>query len=233
MRSEGGAAEPVLAKGEREMLKAIYRRTRGRDGATEAHTGALAEALEVSPSTVTATVERLNDSGLATHKPSKGVELTACGRGAAVAAIRRHRIAERFLSDMLGFPWNEADRLATKFEHELPSEVEERLFVALDRPSTCPHGFPVPQPEMVDIPDLRPLYALEPGDVAVMAVPGSMDHELATFLDSLGLRPGVPAEVREKHPFNGPLVSRVDGGDRTLGSTVARQVFVSKEGQLT
>ena len=213
------------------MLKAIHRLTRTQPGEAEAHTGALAAALNVSPSTVTATVKRLADSGLAAHKPYKGVELTATGRRAATAAMRRHRIVERFLSDMLGFPWNEADRLATRFEHDLPQEVEDRLFVALDRPSSCPHGFPIPEPEMGDIPELPPLYELEPGDVAVMAVPGSTDHEVVAFLDSLGLRPGVQVEVREKHPFDGPLVLRVEGIDRTLGSTVARQVFVRKADQ--
>jgi DtxR family transcriptional regulator, Mn-dependent transcriptional regulator len=222
---------PTLTRGEREMLKAIYRLTRTQLGDAEAHTGALAGALKVSPSTVTAAVKRLADGGLAAHKPYRGVELTPAGRRAAIGAIRRHRIVERFLSDMLGFAWNEADRLATNFEHDLPQEVEDRLFIALDRPSTCPHGFPIPRPEMADIPELPLLYALEPGDVAVMAVPGSTDHEVVAFLDSLGLRPGVKVEVREKHPFDGPLVLRVEGKDRTLGSTVARQIHVRKEDQ--
>jgi DtxR family Mn-dependent transcriptional regulator len=143
-----------------------------------------------------------------------------------VGAIRRHRIVERFLSDMLGYQWNEADRLATSFEHELPQEVEDRLFVALHRPSTCPHGFPVPEPEVGYIPEMPPLYDLEPGDVAEVAVPGSTDPAVVAFLDTLGLQPGVRVEVREKHPFDGPLVIRVDGHDRTVGHRVANQVFV-------
>jgi DtxR family transcriptional regulator, Mn-dependent transcriptional regulator len=222
---------PSLTKGEREVLKAIYRLTRARPSEGDAQTGALAVALKVSPSTVTATVKRLAEGGLATHRPYKGVELTPLGRRAAIAAIRRHRTVERFLSDMLGFAWNEADRMAADFEHDLPQEVEDRMYVALDRPSTCPHGFPIPEPEMADIPELPPLYTLEPGDVAVMAVPGSTDQEVVTFLDNLGLRPGVRVEVREKHPFDGPLVLRVEGVDRTLGSKVARQIFVTRDTQ--
>ncbi len=220
-----------LSRSEREVLKAIYRLTRAQIGEAEAHTGALATALKVSPSTVTAVVKRLADSGLAAHKPYRGVELTSSGRQAAISAIRRHRIVERFLSDMLGFAWNEADRLATNFEHDLPQEVEDRLFVALDRPSACPHGFPIPEPEVADMPALPPLYALEPGDVAVVAVPGSTDHDVIDFLDSLGVRPGVQVEVKEKHPFDGPLVLRVEGNDRTLGATIARQIFVRKADQ--
>ena len=214
-----------LTKSERETLKAIYRRTRDHH---EAQTGALAEALGVAPGTVTMTVKRLAERKLVDHRPYHGVELTPVGRRAAVACIRRHRIVERFLADMLGYAWNEADRLAGDFEHDLPQEVEDRMFVALHRPATCPHGFPIPELEALDIPAMPPLYALEPGDTAVVAVPGSTDPEIVEFLGTLGLRPGVRVEVKEKHPFDGPLVLRVDGKERTLGATVANQVYVQK-----
>jgi DtxR family Mn-dependent transcriptional regulator len=214
----------ALTKTDREALKAIYRLSR--DG--DAHTGVLAERLGVTPGTVTATIKRLADRELVDHKPYRGVELTTRGRQAAISAIRRHRIVERFLADMLGYAWNEADRLATSFEHEIPQEVEDRLFVALDRPDTCPHGFPIPAKETAELPMMPPLYALEPGDTAVVAVPGSTDPEIVAFLDTLGLRPGVTVEVKEKHPFDGPLVLRVNGKVRTLGATVANQVYVQK-----
>jgi DtxR family transcriptional regulator, Mn-dependent transcriptional regulator len=214
----------TLSKSDREALKAIYRMAK--DGG--AHTGILAEKLGLAPGTVTATVKRLADRGLVDHEPYHGVELTIPGRRLAIAAIRRHRIVERFLADMLGYAWNEADRLATNFEHDLPQEVEDRLFVALDRPATCPHGFPIPAKETAEMPEMPPLYTLEPGDTAMVAVPGSTDPEIVEFLGTLGLRPGVLVEVKEKHPFDGPLVLRVDGKDRTLGATVANQVFVQK-----
>ena len=206
-------------------MKALYRLS---NNGQDAHTGAVADSLGVSPATATATVKRLAERGLLDHKPYRGVELTAPGRRAAVGAIRRHRIVERFLSDMLGYPWNEADRLAASFEHELPQQVEDRLYVALDRPSSCPHGFPIPAPEMAEIPTLPPLYALDPGDVAVVAVPGSTDPDVVQFLDTLGLRPGVRVEVCEKHPFDGPMVVRVDGRDRTVGEKLAHQIYVRK-----
>src|ERR671919_1108300 len=173
-----------LSKSDRETLRALYRRTKG---GSSAHTGAVADALEVSPGTATAAVKRLAERGLVQHERYRGVVLSRPGRRVAIAAIRRHRIVERFLADMLGYAWNEADRLATSFEHELPQEVEERLFVALDRPSSCPHGFPIPAPDVVDMPELPPLYALEPGDVAVVAVPGSTDPAVVTVLEELGL----------------------------------------------
>jgi DtxR family Mn-dependent transcriptional regulator len=214
-----------LTKSERETLKAIYRHTQ--DGA-EAHTGDLAVTLGVTPGTVTAAVKRLADRGLVDHRPYHGVRFTADGRHQAVAAIRRHRIVERFLADMLGYPWNEADRLAPAFEHDLPDEVTDRLFVALNRPTTCPHGFPIPDAEQDEIPSLPLLYELAPGEVAEVAVPGSVDPDVVRFLDELGVRPGVRVEVREKHPFDGPLVLRVGGEDRTLGERVARQIYVRR-----
>lgn len=212
-----------LSRTDRETLKAIYRRT---SGGGVAHTGDLAEALGASPGTVTGHVKRLADRGLVDHTPYLGAALTADGRVAAVRAIRRHRIVERFLADLLGYDWRDADRLAATFEHELPDEVEDRLWLALDRPETCPHGFPIPAPEAGDLPAMPPLYDLEPGDVAVVAVPGSTDPDVIEFLDGLGLRPGTLVEVREKHPFDGPLVLRVAGEDQTLGRPVADQVFV-------
>ena len=215
-----------FSRSDRETLKAIYRLTKGGESA---HTGALADALGVTPGTATAAVKRLAERRLLEHERYRGVVLTRAGRRAAVAAIRRHRIVERFLSDMLGYAWNEADRLAGAFEHELPQEVEDRLFIALDRPATCPHGFPIPDPDVIDIPEMPPLYALEPGDEAIVAVPGSTDQKVVEFLDALGLRPGVRVVVREKHPFDGPMVLNVEGQDRTIGEKVANQIFVKQE----
>ncbi len=214
-----------LSKSERETLKAIYRHTKEQP---DAHTGVLAETLGVTPGTVTATLKKLADRGLVDHRLYHGVSFTPTGRRLAVGAIRRHRIVERFLADMLGYAWNEADRLAPSFEHDLPDEVLDRLFVALNRPDTCPHGFPIPEPEQDEIPSLPQLYDLAAGEIAEVAVPGSTDPDVVQFLDGLGVRPGVQVEVREKHPFDGPLVLRVDGHDRTLGERVARQIFVRK-----
>ncbi len=218
--------EIALTKSERETLKAIWRLTSASESGGGARTGDLATSLRVSPGTMTATVKRLADRDLATHTPYHGVELTESGRRLAMAVVRRHRITERFLSDMLGYSWAEADRLAPAFEHQLPQEVEDRLFGALDRPTTCPHGFPIPGVESEALPVMPSLYDLGAGERATVALPGGTDPEVATYLDELGVRPGVEVEVREKHPFGGPLVVAVDGHDRTLGERVSRQILV-------
>ncbi|HET9077745.1 MAG TPA: metal-dependent transcriptional regulator [Acidimicrobiales bacterium] len=222
--------DAALTKSERETLKAIWRISSGGSGEEGARTGDLAASLNVTPGTMTATVKKLADRGLAVHTPYHGVQLTDAGRRRAISVVRRHRIVERFLADMLGYAWAEADRLAPSFEHQLPQEVEDRLFAALDCPTTCPHGFPIPSAGTDDLPRMPPLYDLSPGDRAVVALPGSTDPDVAMFLDDLGVRPGVEVEVREKHPFGGPVVVSVDGQDRTLGERVARQILVRREG---
>jgi DtxR family Mn-dependent transcriptional regulator len=221
-----GIMDASLSKSERETLKAAWRLTSrvGADHATR--TGDLAASLGVTPGSMTTTVKRLAEAGYVAHAPYRGVQLTEAGRRTAMSVVRRHRVVERFLADMLGYTWAEADRLAPTFEHELPQEIEDRLYIALDRPTTCPHGFPIPDVESDEIPSMPPLYSLEPGDRAVVALPGSTDAAMVTFLDELGLRPGVEVEITEKHPFDGPLVLRVDGHDRTLGDKVARQILV-------
>ncbi len=215
-----------LSKSEREMLKAVYRLSKG---GSDAHTGALAEHLNIAPGTVTTTVKRLAERSLVDHRPYKGVELTGPGRTLAISAIRRHRIVERFLSDLLHYPWHDADRLAGAFEHELPQEIEDRLYEVLGHPSTCPHGFPIPDPAVDRVPQLPSLVDLEPNQGGVVALSGSTDPDIVTFLETLGIRPGVTATVIEKHPFDGPVVVRVDGIDRTVGERVAAQIFVQSD----
>ncbi len=227
--------DAALTKSERETLKSIWRLTSitGLDGG--ARTGDLAASLNVSPGTMTATIKKLADRGLASHTPYHGVELTEAGRRRAMSIVRRHRVVERFLADMLGYSWSEADRLAPTFEHQLPQEIEDRLYAALDRPATCPHGFPIPGAGTSELPPMPSLYDLSPGDRAMVALPGSTDPDVAMFLEGLGVRPGVEVEIREKHPFDGPLVVSVDGLDRTIGEKVARQILVRlpRSGDLT
>lgn len=193
---------------------------------TEAHTSEVAVQLGLAPGTVTMGVKRLADRELVIHRPYKGVELTAKGRHIALSVIRRHRIVERFLSDMLGYEWQDADRLAKTFEHQLPQEVEDRLFEALEQPDTCPHGFPIPAPNASELGEPLRLTELSPGDAAVIALPSDMDGDVIAFLDTLGVRPGVQIELREKHPFDGPVVVRVNGEDRTVGEKLAGRIHV-------
>jgi DtxR family Mn-dependent transcriptional regulator len=171
-------------------------------------------------------VKRLVEMGLVDHVPYKGVGLTETGRRLAVAVARRHRIVERFLADFLGYGWSEADKLAPTFEHDLPQEVEDRLFEVLGRPTTCPHGFPIPGHGSEAIPEMAQLYDMEPGQKAIVALSSSVSPAMVAFLGEMGLVPGAEVEVIDKQPFGGPLVVQVAGTERTLGERAGRQVRV-------
>lgn len=213
-----------LSGPERESLKALYRLA---VVGNAVRSGDLAAALGVSPATATTRLKRLDERGLAAHTPYQGVTLTPQGRRLAVSAIRRHRIVERFLSDMLGYPWDGADRLAVTFEHELPDEVVERLYVALNRPASCPHGFPIPPEEADEVVQLPTLADASIGDEVEVAVPGTTDPDIVAFLETLGIRPGARLTVQERHPFDGPVVVSVDDHERLIGSKLAEAIYVS------
>ena len=213
-----------LTPQDRETLKAIAKLG---DGQKSVRPGDLATTLQVSPATITARLKRLHNLRLADHVPYAGVSLTETGHRAAVTIIRRHRILERFLSDMLGYSWDEADALARQFEHATPREVVLRLYTMLDRPTSCPHGFPIPPPESDELPRLRALIELDVDDSAVIAVPSETQPEVIAFLQEIGITPGVSVRLKEKHPFDGPLVIHVGDEDRTIGNRLARQLYVS------
>lgn len=210
---------------ERETLKSVYRLA-GPEGT--ARPGDIAEGLSMSPGTITARLKKLDEKGLLEHRPYQGVSLTKQGRIAAVGAIRRHRIVERFLSDMLGYPWDQADSLAITFEHSLPVEVVQRIYHALDRPITCPHGFPIPEGEAGELPILPTLADTEPGEQVEVAMPGDTHPDVVTFLETIGIRPGTVVTIREHHPFDGPVVVTVEGTERVVGHKLATEIYVAK-----
>lgn len=195
------------------------------DGA-EANTSDIAERLGLAPASVTMSVKRLADRSIVIHRPYIGVELTPKGSLLALSVIRRHRIVERFLADMLSYDWQDADRLAKTFEHQLPQEVEDRLFAALNNPETCPHGYVIPVPDGSVLGEPLRLTELNAGDAAVIALPKDMDGEVVAFLDTLGVGPGVQIELREKSDLAGPVVVRVNGEDRTVGEKLADRIQV-------
>lgn len=114
-----------LTRAQREALKAIHRFQSANVGRVQ--TGELAAALGRSAASVIATVKQLAELGVVDHHPYRGVELTRPGDLAAADLLRRHRVVERFLTDVLGFGGAEVEHLAASFEHALPDDVEQRL----------------------------------------------------------------------------------------------------------
>jgi DtxR family Mn-dependent transcriptional regulator len=211
----------------REYLKQIFK-LEEREGPREGpvQTSELAHAMGLTAPAVTDMAKKLAERGLVDYTPYRGLRLTALGRREATGALRRHRIVERFLTDMLGFPWSDAHDLAVQFEHEVPEAVEDRLFAALHKPASCPHGFPIPEVPEDSFPTVMTLYELEPGEVSEVATVLEEGPDILDFIESLGLCPGAKVELLQKMPFDGPLVARVDGVERTVGQRLARIVTV-------
>ncbi|MBL7063486.1 MAG: metal-dependent transcriptional regulator [Anaerolineae bacterium] len=203
-------------------LKAIY--VRGEDQVVSL--SALAKALSISMVSVNEMVKKLVKRGLVTYEPYKGVALTPEGRAQALTVTRRHRLWERFLTDVLGLGWDQVHEEACRLEHATSPLVEEHLAQFLGWPETCPHGYPVPTPEGEVAHEAGVhLSEMKPGTRGVvLSVPE--EPGLLQYLGSLGLVPQVEVQVEAVAPFEGPLTVRVAGAQHVLGWQVASQVKV-------
>lgn len=213
-----------------DYLGVIY--TLERDG--EPAIGArLAEWLEVSPPTVTATVKRMIRDGWVTMDPSKAIHLTPDGRKAARSVLRRHMLAELLLARILGVPWSEVHHEADAMEHTLSAETVERLAAKLDHPETCPHGNPLPGYED-RIASLFPLTEGRAGQhLLIRRVHESAEEqpELMTYLEEHNLLPGAEVTIEAVMPFNETLSLDCQGRTVVLGLGPAALIYVEeKEG---
>ena len=211
-----------------EFLECIYR-LQERDGV--AKTSELAKMLKVVPGTVTNTVERLEKKGLVVHEAYKGVRLTEEGRNIALKVVRRHRLSECLLADMLHMKWDRVHEAACHLEHGVTDEVAKNIEEALGWPQTCPHGNPIPTKSGGIVEEERKLlWTLRTGDEGIVA--GITDEKQDTLerAERLGLRPGVHVKVLEKAPDETTIKVEVGGVDRTLSLKIASHVMVRSQG---
>jgi len=190
----------------------------------------VAEAMEVSGPTVTATLRRLESRALVTRASDGAVVLTAEGRRVALDVVRRHRIAERFLVDVLGFDIGEVHEDACRLEHALSARVLAALEEYLDNPDVCPHGYPIPASDgSIATVHGKPLSDLAQGERATVLQIAEDDEAVLSYLTGLGLLPGAEVEVLETAPFGGPLVVEVGDAHPALAREIAAYVLVSEE----
>ncbi|MGO9196044.1 MAG: metal-dependent transcriptional regulator [Acidimicrobiales bacterium] len=186
----------------------------------------LVERLGHSPQSVSEMVHRLEGEGYVGRR-GRGVELTPQGRGRAESVVRKHRLAERFLVDIVGLPWAKAHVEAGRWEHVISDEVEARFVEILGNPSTCPHGNPIPgAPQVAG--DQHPLSESAPGDsvrLARITEQVEVDTGSLEYLSESGFLPGVYATVASKAP-DGTLTIEIDGASVALGPLISRQLFV-------
>lgn len=186
----------------------------------------IAESLDVSGPTVTATLRRLETAGLIT-RPEGGVALTEEGRGEAIAVIRRHRLAERFLVDALGLPWAAAHEEACLLEHAMSPRVMDALERFLENPAVCPHGHPIPAVDgSIAEPAGRPMSEFTAGAAGTVVRVSEDDDSVLGYLASVGLVPGAAVEVLDAAPFDGPLLVSIGGAARAVSREVASLVWL-------
>jgi DtxR family Mn-dependent transcriptional regulator len=193
--------------------------------------GQLAEALGVTPGTATTMVKRFAEDGLIRYTPRKGARLTARGRTLALAVLRRHRIVETFLVQVLGLDWAEVHEEAEVLEHAVSDKVLDKLDALLGHPTADPHGSPIPPAPgtgpMRTI-EMRPLTDCKPGQHVTVGrlldtLPGFLQ-----FAERHGLTPGAKLTVQQNDPAADAVTVKVGrAAPTTLGSAAAGKVLVT------
>src|SRR5690606_24819614 len=185
----------------------------------------IAEWLGVSRPSVSEMIHRMADDGLVAIGDE--ITLTESGLHLAEVVVRRHRLAERFLTEVLGLPWVKVHEEAEVWEHAISDQVEKAMWAKLVNPQTCPHGNPIPGAGY-QAPAVEPLAAASERVAVLERISEELelDDEIMDFLDINGLRPGARVEVVARTP-DGTITARVDDDQQVgLGPFIAERIFV-------
>jgi len=209
-----------------EYLEAIYR-LQEKTGAVR--TSDLVRMLNVAPGTITNTVERLEKESLIVHEPYRGVKLTEKGVRIAIRIVRRHRLSECLLADVLDVDWDKVHDAACQLEHGISDEIAKKIEKALGHPKTCPHGNPIPT-ECGGIIEgnFQPLSKFNVREKGMIIKITDENPDLLHYLRKQGIRPETSLEVVEKAPFDGPITFRIDGKNHAVSSEIAASIKVQK-----
>ena len=191
----------------------------------------LARWMNVTQATVSATIKRMQRDGLITLDEKKGIHFTDYGLVMAESVARRHRLSERFLSEVLGLGWADAHEQAHHFEHGITPVIEEKLLALLNYPTTCPHGSPIPGTGAVLNPDLVALDDLNAGDtVTVEFISEELeeDGELLHYLEQNNVKPGEKITIEGAARSSDVINVITSTGSVPLGIRVAHKIRALK-----
>jgi DtxR family transcriptional regulator, Mn-dependent transcriptional regulator len=212
---------------EENYLKAIFRLGHGQQKAVL--TSEIASNLNTAPASVTDMIKKLSEKDLVSYERYRGVRVTRKGERAALDVIRRHRLWEVFLTDVLNFGWDEVHHLAEELEHVSSDELISRLDRFLGNPKFDPHGDPIPDKNgKIILSNGRVLFGAEDG--SEWLVSGVLDDAtpFLQFLNRKGIRPGVRLQVVHTDSFDqSMLVKSEDGKEQYLSGEVAQLITVS------
>jgi DtxR family transcriptional regulator, Mn-dependent transcriptional regulator len=192
----------------------------------------LAEKLGVSASTASESIRKLAEQGLVDHEKYGAVTLTASGRRAALAMVRRHRLLEAFLVKELGYSWDEVHDEAEVLEHAVSDRLVARIDAKLGFPQRDPHGDPIPGSDgQVPTPPARQLWSCDDGDAGTVARISDKDPEMLRYFDSIGISLDSRLRVLTRREFAGMItvtVESADGAPTTvdLGSPAAQAIWM-------
>jgi DtxR family Mn-dependent transcriptional regulator len=190
----------------------------------------VAEEMGVSPSTMFSALRRMEKDGYVKIERRKEIRLTTKGKKAAEAIVRRHFLTERLLTDILGLDWVKAHQEAHRLEHAISPEVENRLAVVLNHPTTCPHGNPIPNEKSSDLRRKGyPLHSASPGkEVVLQCIPesGERDTRLLGFLHDHKLIPGARIQILDIAPSLGTMSLKVGNDEFFIGIEAAKKIRV-------
>jgi DtxR family transcriptional regulator, Mn-dependent transcriptional regulator len=203
-----------------DYAKAIYALQLRCDGAVS--TTALADRVGVTPASASGMVRKLEEHGLVTHVPYRGVRLTEDGTRLALQVLRHHRLLELYLAESLGVPWDRVHEEAEVLEHVLSEDLEALIAAKLGNPTHDPHGDPIPTADL-QMPEepTEALAELEPGACGTFVRVSDSDSEMLRYLAELGIAPGDAVRVEDKQPFGGPLFVAINDRKHVLGGTLA------------
>ncbi|MEO8277077.1 MAG: metal-dependent transcriptional regulator [Thermoanaerobaculia bacterium] len=212
-----------------DYLKAILLEQE-RDAEVPVATGRLATVLRVTPGTVTAMLKTLGDSGLVAYEPYGGARLTAPGRQLALHVLRRHRLVELFLVQVVGLDWSEVHEEAERLEHAVSERLIERMDEMLGRPAVDPHGDPIPSANLkVKTLDYSTLAEAEVGVRYRVARIADQAPEFLRLVEKVGLRPGKKVRLAARDGAADTLEVELDRGRRaSLGLRAAEKIFVER-----
>ena len=182
---------------------------------------------QLSDATVTQLFKWLGERGYVRYTPYHGVELTEAGRAMATELVRRHRLLELFLVQIMGFPLDEVDAEAEQVEHAISDAFVDRMDVLLGHPTEDPHGDPIPNKAGgVVVPSSQPLSTVLPGQQVIVQRVSDDDPDLLRYLASLGLVPGALVQVEAVAPYGGVYTVRVGAQTHAIGDAVTQAVLV-------
>jgi DtxR family transcriptional regulator, Mn-dependent transcriptional regulator len=193
----------------------------------------IAERLEHSGPTVSQTVARMERDGLLTVMEDRHLEFTDTGRLTAIEVMRKHRLAERLLLEVIGLDWELVHEEACRWEHVMSEQVERKLINLLSDPTTSPYGMPIPGLELLglpaaEFPAVTPLTEIKTGNYQLVRIgePVQVDIQLLSQFKELGLIPGVKLAVEVTDSWFIAPLGQTEG--LSLDSTLASHVFVAQ-----